>query len=238
MARPRGAPPELGCSLRGEELCAHLPMGGPDGTMHFFSAFTAGGAVCSLAVAWSMIHCTVPSSRRGKGFWWRRRWQPSVGFCTLCMVTAGYGFSWHKKAGSFQAWGSCVPSRSRRLRKVFLQPLLLSSSPRRCCTAPWTCSPESLVTVPSCSALRSCQDSTLALNSAASRKPFRRAEMPKGLSGLCSALGRPQQVCPVPYNTCISWPAAPEQRKCLMARPPQKKGSCSQDRHLRVSCPM
>lgn len=204
--------------------------------MHFFSAFTAGGAVCSLAVAWSMIHCTVPSSRRGKGFWWRRRWQPSVGFCTLCMVTAGYGFSWHSKGRFFSGMGKSCPLPEQEAQKGISAtpaPLLLS---HKVLYSPRTCSPESLVTVPSCSALRSCKDSTLALNSAASRKPFRRAETPKGLSGRCSALGRPQQVCPVPHNTCISWPAAPEQRKRLMARPPRKKGSCSQDRHLRVSC--
>lgn len=78
----------------------YAPIGGPEGTVVLLSAFTAGGAPCILAVAWSTIHCTMPSSSRGKGRGARRRWLASPGLCTLCIATAGYGFSW----GAQEAW--------------------------------------------------------------------------------------------------------------------------------------
>lgn len=145
--------------------------------MHFFSAFTAGGAVCSLAVAWSMIHCTVPSSKRGKGFWCRRRWQPSVGFCTLCMVTAGYGFSWHNKDSFFSATRkSCIILQAHRSSSQ--QPVLLSS-PQDLTVLRAGCQ----LTVPSHSALRSHRDSKLSTGQRAKSPQELRAGMAKGTQG-------------------------------------------------------
>lgn len=83
----------------------HALMGGPEGTVVLLSALTAGGAPCILAVAWSTIHCTTPSSSRGNGRAARRRWLASPGLCTLCMATAGYGFSWGTQAGAVSSPG-------------------------------------------------------------------------------------------------------------------------------------
>lgn len=85
-------------------------IGGPEGTVVLLSAFTAGGAPCILAVAWSTIHCTMPSSSRGKGRGARRRWLASPGLCTLCIATAGYGFSW----GAREAWAGRPAPRAPR----------------------------------------------------------------------------------------------------------------------------
>lgn len=68
------------------------PRGGPEGTMALSSAFTTGGAVWSLAAAWSMKSCTATSSSGGNGLW-VPLWPFSDGLWTLCMATTGYGFS-------------------------------------------------------------------------------------------------------------------------------------------------
>lgn len=77
---------------------ASSPRGGPEGTMLFSSALTTGGAVCNFAVAWSMKSCTATSSSTGNILWFCAGFWPfSDGRVTLCIVTAGYGFSWREK---------------------------------------------------------------------------------------------------------------------------------------------
>lgn len=69
-----------------------------------------------------------------------------MGFCTLCMVTAGYGFSWHSKDRFFSGtWPSHVLSQGRSPSKASFSNLCCSEakrSPSRYLQPPETRSPE------------------------------------------------------------------------------------------------